>query len=118
MRQSFPLSTLTLRPLDSGCCVEICRALLALAIALVSTSALGQAATVKPTEPVPSQISVWPDQLLARAYALCMREEVGRIDKGCSVIQHRWFSYAPNTEVDRTFIEEVAEKLSPTSLNE
>jgi hypothetical protein len=115
MRQSFALSTPTPRLLSSSCCVKIRRALLALGIALASTSALGQAATVKPTEPVPSQISVWADQLLARAYALCMREEVGRIDKGCSVIQHRWLSYAPNTEVDRAFIEEVAEKLSPTS---
>jgi hypothetical protein len=71
--------------------------------------------TVRPSESVSSQASLSPDQRLARAYALCMREEVGRLDKGCSVIEDRWFSYAPNTEADRSFIEDVAKKLSQTS---
>jgi hypothetical protein len=78
-------------------------------------SSLTGIATVRPAESVPLQISLSADQRLARAYALCMREEVGRLDKGCSVIEDRWFSYAPNTEVDRSFIEDIAKKLSPTS---
>jgi len=119
-------------------------ALLTLGIALASTSALAQTVmncskleicpdrycvcatgtasslngivNVRPAEPVPSQTSLSPDWRLARAYALCMREEVGRLDKGCLVIEHRWFSYASNTEVDRSFIEDVAKKSSPTSV--
>jgi hypothetical protein len=120
-------------------------ALLALGIALTSTSALAQTVIgctqlanlaapcvhvarsdssptgvvmVRLAEATPSWISLSPDQPLARAYALCMREEVGRLDKGCSIVKDRWFSYAPNTEVDRSFINSVARKLSPTSLNE
>jgi hypothetical protein len=118
-------------------------ALLALGMALASTNALAQTVmncdrsaicpdlycvcatctdcsatgivTVRPAESVALRMSLSPDQRLARAYALCMREEVGRLDKGCSVIKDRWFSYAPNTEVDRSFIKDVAKKPYPTS---
>src|ERR1700680_778197 len=109
-------------------------AILALGMALASTSALSQTVlncgklaicpdrycvcatgtdsgltgvvTVTPSESVPPQISVYPDQRLARAYALCMREEVGRLDKGCLVLEDRWVSFCPNTEVERLFFRE------------
>jgi hypothetical protein len=51
------------------------------------------------------------DWQLARAYALCMREEAGRLDEGCKLIIDRWL-YAPNTEADRAFIESVALSIS------
>jgi hypothetical protein len=80
-----------------------------------TASSLNGHVTVRPAKSVLSQIRLSADWRLARAYALCMREEVGRLDKGCPVIEARWFSYAPNTEVDRSFIGDVAKRLSPTS---
>jgi hypothetical protein len=143
MKQSSPSIAYSLWPPDPRWCLMILPALLALGMALASTSALAQTVinysklaicpdpysvcatgtdssligivTVRSSGSVSSQISLSPDQRLARAYALCMREEVGRLDKGCSMIEDRWLSYAPNTEVDRSFIEDIAKKLSPLS---
>jgi hypothetical protein len=89
-------------------------ALVALGLALTSTQALTQTTTAKSDGPVTSQIISFGDQRLARAYALCMREDVGRLDKGCLVIKDQWFAYAPNTEVDRSFIADVAKKSEMT----
>jgi hypothetical protein len=115
MIKSFPLCSFIRYATSSQLVCDVCAVLLVLSVALASTGALSQTAATIMAEVIRSPVSLPSDEKLARAYALCIREEVGRLDKGCPKIESRWLSYAPNTAVDRSFIKNVAKDLSKTN---